>query len=272
MKSIDYKEKAREIRNKVLDICVEAKAGHVASSFSCIELLVGLYYNILKYDPLLPEWKERDRFVLSKGHASPALYAILADTGFFPEEWLWEMCKKDGYIGIHTQKNVLGIEASTGSLGHGFGIAIGMALAAKMNNEEYFTFVLLSDGECYEGAIWEGAMFAGHHNINNIVAIVDRNWQCATDFTEDCIRLEPLDDKWRAFGWDVKRIDGHSFEDIFVALKDVRSKRGKPLVIIADTVKGKGVDFIEHQVLWHTRIPKGEQVETARQQLKEVLE
>lgn len=268
-----YTEKARDIRNKVLDMCVHAGTGHVTSSFSCTEILVALYYNILNYDPENPSWEGRDRFVLSKGQASPVLYAVLADTGFFPKRWLMGFCEPGGCFGVHLQDDVPGVEVSTGSLGHGLGIAVGMALAGKMDSESYFTFVLLGDGELYEGSVWESVMFAGHHCLNNLIAVVDRNWMCATDFTENCLSLEPLEMKWKGFGWDVKHVDGHSFKEIFMVFRDIRCRKSKkPLVIIADTVKGRGVDYMENQILWHGVAPSGNDVIEARRQLKEELE
>jgi len=261
--------KSKEIRNLIIDMCTKAGTGHVTSSFSCTEILTALYYgDILKYDPKNPNWGERDRFILSKGQASPILYVILGDLGFFPKTWEDTFCKKDGHFGVHLQNDVPGVEITAGSLGHGLGIAAGMALSAKMNKEHYFTFALLGDGECYEGSIWESAMFASHYNLNNLVAIVDRNWQCATDFTENCVKLNPLDEKWKAFGWDVINIDGHNFEEIFTALGEFRcEKRNKPLVIIADTVKGKGVSFMEYQVLWHSVAPNKDEAVLARKEL-----
>jgi transketolase len=262
-------KKANYIRNQVLDMCVRANTGHVTSSFSCAEILVALYHGrILRYDTSNPKWEDRDRFVLSKGQASPLLYAILADLGFFPENELWKFCEADGMFGVHLQNDVPGVEITTGSLGHGLGIAAGMALAAMMDKKNYMVFTLLGDGECYEGSIWEAAMFAGHHELNNLVAIVDRNYLCATDFTENCVRLNPLDEKWKSFGWKVITIDGHSFEDIFSALADVRSRRtNSPLLIIANTVKGKGVSFMENIPLWHGIAPQGKEAEMAKMEL-----
>ena len=270
MNLIELKKKARELRRATLDMCVKAEAGHITTAFSCTEILVTLYYSgILRFKPEYPSWSGRDRFILSKGHACTVLYLILADLGFFPEEWLDTFCQKDGRLGIHLEKNIPGVEITTGSLGHGLGVAVGMALAAKMDKEHHFIFALLSDGECFEGSTWESAMLAGHHRLNNLIAIVDRNWQCATDFTENCVKLNPLADKWKAFSWDVIDIDGHSFDEIFSALDGFRcKKRNKPLVIIADTVKGKGISFMEYEPLWHGRVPKGEEIKQTRRQLQ----
>jgi len=189
------KKKANEIRNLILDMCVKGGTGHVTSSFSCTEILTALYYGgILRFDPKNPKWDQRDRFIMSKGQASVILYPILADLGFFPKKWLDTFCKENGKVGVHLQNDVPGVEITAGSLGMGFGIAVGMAMAAKMDREHWFTFALLGDGEEYEGSIWEAAMFASHHHLNNLIAIVDRNGQCATDFTENCVGIEPLED------------------------------------------------------------------------------
>ena len=268
-KMAELEAKAGYIRRQILDMCVEAGTGHVTSSFSCTEILVALYYGgILRHDPANPAWKARDRFILSKGQASPLLYVTLAHAGFFPENELDRFCRADGKFGVHLQCDVPGVEITAGSLGHGLGIAAGMAYAARMDNKNYLVFTLLGDGECHEGSVWESAMFAGHHQLNNLIAIVDRNWLCVTDFTESCMRLDPLDKKWEAFGWETAIIDGHSFPDIFSVLGGVHSKqRNGPLMVIANTVKGKGVSFMENEAHWHGIAPKGELAEKAKMEL-----
>ncbi len=268
-KMAELEAKAGYIRRQILDMCVEAETGHVTSSFSCTEILVALYYGgILRHDPANPAWEARDRFILSKGQASPLLYVTLANAGFFPESELGRFCKADGKFGVHLQCDVPGAEITAGSLGHGLGIAAGMAYAARMDNKNYLVFTLLGDGECHEGSVWESAMFAGHHQLNNLIAIVDRNQLCVTDFTESCMRLNPLDKKWEAFGWETVIIDGHSFPDIFSVLDEVHSKqRNGPLMVIANTVKGKGVSFLENEALWHGLAPKGELAEKAKMEL-----
>lgn len=262
-------DKTHYICNQVLDMCIKAGTGHVTSSLSCAEVLVVLYYGgILNYDASNPEWCDRDRFVLSKGQASPILYTILADVGFFPKTKLAKFGQANGAVGVHMQCDVAGVEITAGSLGHGLGIGAGMALAARMDRKHYVTFVLLGDGECHEGSIWESAMFAGHHQLNNLITIVDRNWLCATDFTENCVRLNPMDEKWKAFGFEVVSINGHSFQEIFSALDGFRSRRlHKPLMIIANTVKGKGISFMENQPLWHSVAPKGKDAKRAKIEL-----
>jgi len=261
--------KSNWVRNQILEMIVSADKGHIGGAFSCTDILVTLYYGgIFRFDPNNPNWSERDRFILSKGHSCVALYAILADLGFFSISELNSFCQKGSMLGGHPDRNIPGIEADTGSLGHGLGIASGLALSAKIDKKDYMTVVLLGDGECYEGSVWEAAMFAGHHQLYNLVAIVDRNRQCVTDFTEDCVRLEPLDNRWRAFGWDVRTINGHSFEELFDNLKDFRyRKSAQPLAIIANTIKGKGVSFMEGKLQYHHSIPTGEDLKRARQEL-----
>ena len=262
--------KAKEIRNLVLDMCTTAKTGHVTSAFSCVEILVALHYaGVMRFDPMNPEWEGRDRFILSKGQASVILYPILADLGFFPKSDLDSFCKADGKFGVHLQHSVPGVEITSGSLGMGFGIATGTALAAKKDRTLPMTFALLGDGECYEGSIWEAAMFAAHNDLNNLVAIVDRNYQCVTNFTENIVALEPMGKKWASFGWQVKRINGHSFSELLGALEGVRARRNRqPLVIIADTVKGQGVSFMEFNPIWHGAAPSGDEAKQAKAEIE----
>ncbi len=269
---IQLKKKANQIRIMILDMCVKAGTGHVTSSFSCVEILIALYYGgLLRYDKVNPQWDGRDRLILSKGQASPLMYVVLADLGFFSKNELGKFCQVDGKFGVHLQHDVPGAEITAGSLGHGLGIAAGIALAAKIEKKSFTTFVLLGDGECYEGSIWESAMFASHHNLNNLIAIIDRNQLCVTGFTEEIVRLNPLEKKWESFGWEAITINGHSFEEIFSAFEGIRSKKSnKPLVIIANTIKGKGISFMENQVFWHGMAPEGEQAELAKRQLNEM--
>ena len=262
-------KKANALRLATLNLCIGADKGHVTSAFSCAEILTALYYgNVLCYDPKNPKWEDRDRLFISKGHASPLFYSILVDIGFIPGTYLDGFCKTDK-LGVHLQSGVPGVENTAGSLGHGLGIAAGMALAAKMDRKNYYTFVLLSDGECCEGSIWEAAMFAGHHMLNNLIAIIDRNYMTATDFTENSVGLTPLDKKFEAFGWEVKKINGHSICEILSCFDGIRSFRRKtPFVIIAETVKGKGVISAENKPTWHARVPKNEEADAWRKELK----
>jgi len=270
----NLKKKANWSRKQILDMSLKAGSGHVTSSFSCTELLVALYHGgILRFDPKNPEWTDRDRFILSKGQSGIALYPILADLGFFPTEKLINFAQADSCLGVHSESNVPGIEAVTGSLGHGLGLGAGIALAARLDKKDYMTFVMLGDAECYEGSNWEAAMFASHQELNNLVAIIDRNWMGVTDFTEESLKLDPFEDKWKAFGWDVKTIDGHSFEEIFSALEGRRNTESKrPYMIIANTVKGKGVSFMENKKLWHYRVPAGEEAKQALEELSTIQE
>jgi transketolase len=263
-------QKAFDIRKKVLNMCLKANTGHVTSSMSCVDILVALYYSgIMRHDPKNPTWSERDRFILSKGHASPALYAVLGDCGYFDVELLNSFAQKGGKFGVHLQNDVPGVEITAGSLGQGFGTAAGIALGAKMNQELYLVFVLLGDGECYEGSIWETAIFASHNRLNNLVAIIDRNYLCVTGFTEDIIALEPFEEKWISFGWEVTRIDGHCIKEVIDALSPLRSRKSsKPFVVIADTVKGYGVDFMCYKPLWHGIAPKEDDAKRAVNELE----
>lgn len=269
MDYVKYEKKAHELREELLEITAKAGTGHFTSSLSCVELLTALYYgNILKYNPKDENWVDRDYFIMSKAQASPLLYIILADVGYFPKEDLLLFAQKDGKMGVHLQNSVPGSEITAGSLGCGFGIAAGLAMAFKKNRMGNIVYTLLGDGECYEGAIWETAAFVSHNRLNNLITIVDRNYLCATHFTEDELGIEPLAEKWRAFGFEVKEIDGHSFEQIMPLLQASHSHRNtRPLAIIADTVKGKGVKMLENQPLWHGMAVPPELLDEARKEL-----
>jgi transketolase len=263
------KQRAASIRRQVFEMIVSAGKGHIGGSFSCTDILVALYQGgILRVNPEKPDREERDRFIMSKGHSSEALYAVLADMGFISVDELHTYGKPGSILGGHVDNFIPGIDVSTGSLGHGLGIGAGLALSAKMDRKGFLTYVLLGDGECYEGSVWESAMFAHHHQLGNLIAIVDRNRQITLDYTEDCNHLEPFADKWRSFGWNVATVDGHSFEELLNVFKGVRSRiSNRPLVVIANTIKGKGVSFMEGNLHWHHNVPKGEQVEIARKEL-----
>ena len=268
--------KASWVRNKVLEMAVSVNSGHVTSAFSQAELLVALYNGkILNYDPKNPKWNQRDRFILSKGQGGIGIYPVLADNGFFSVEKLDNFTGPGSVLGVHAEWHVPGIEVLTGSLGHGLPMATGMAQAAKNDNKEHLIFCLLGDAELYEGSNWEAAIFAGHMKYDNLVCMVDRNGQGVLGHTDniespsDGPRLNPLDEKFRAFGFEVRVINGHRFEEIFEALSDIRERKGKkPLMIIANTKKGKGSKLIEGQRLWHYRVPKGEELEQVKKDLK----
>jgi transketolase len=267
---INLKRKANEIRNRVLDMCL-CSGGHIASSFSCVEILVALYFGgILKVNPDHPEWEERDRFILSKGHGETVFYAILADIGFFPKEWTQSSYRCGNcFLGGHPDKKIPGVEVTTGALGHGLGIACGLSIAAKMDDKKHLQFVLMGDGECTEGSVWEAAMFASKHSLHNLIVIVDRNGIGSIDFTENYASLNPFAEKWKAFGWDIHVCNGHDFQDLLDTLCAARTSASQmPQVIIAETVKGKGVCFIENDPVWHTRSISGEaEIRQAKQEL-----
>lgn len=267
--SATLEQKARWLRQQTLEMIVAAGKGHIGGSFSCMEILVVLYYGgLLAFDPKRPHWEGRDRLIVSKGHSTLGLYPLLADLGFFPLSELSNFTGSGSRLGGHPDHHIPGIETVTGSLGHGLSIGAGIALASKLDEDNQLTVVLLGDGECQEGSVWEAALFASHHQLNNLVAIVDRNRIAATDFVDNTIRVDPLDEKWRAFGWEVITIDGHSFEAIFGALRTVRTRTSpQPLAVIANTVKGRGVSFMEDVPKWHHGVPKGELLERARQEL-----
>lgn len=262
--------KAYEIRKDMLEMCVGAGKGHLTSSLSCVDMLVALYHGeLLCYDAANPDWDKRDRLVLSKGQASPALYTILADVGFYSKEELEGFTKLNGKFAVHLQQDVPGVELTVGSLGQGYGVAAGMALSAKMNRDLYIVYAILGDGECYEGSIWETAMFASHNRLNNLITIIDRNYLCVTDFTENLLALEPLEDKWKSFGFNVIRINGHNFTELLEAIKPLKSRKyDKPTVIIADTVKGEGVDTLCFDPLWHGCAPSGDIADECRLDLE----
>ncbi len=253
-------ETAKMLKRKTLEMCSKAGCGHVNSSFSIAEILTILYFGgVLRHDPQKPEWEERDRLILSKGQASPILYATLATEGYFPESWLSTFSKPGGKFAVHLQDDVPGVELSTGSLGHGLGVSCGMALGLKLKNELPLVFCILGDAECYEGSIWEAALVASHNNLNNLIVFLDRNCLGATDFTENMCALEPFEEKWLSFGWDTARINGHSFAELEIALRNIRGRKSnKPYIIICDTIKGNGIKELENSPFWHSRCPSPE--------------
>lgn len=269
----ELKEKSRWLRDKVLDMTVKAGAGHVAPSFSCMEILVSLYYGGgIKFKTDEPKWKDRDRFILSKGQAAVALYALLADLGYFPVSELDLFTQPGSFLGGHAEDNIPGVEAFTGSLGHGLSIASGIALGAKMKKENYDVITLLGDGECHEGSVWEAAMFSSFHKLSNMLAIIDNNGLSATNHISEYLDLEPLEEKWKAFGWNTVIVSGHSFEELIKEIKNFKeSNHEKPMVIIAKTIKGRGVSFMESQPIWHYRIPVGEELKKAKEELADTL-
>ncbi len=253
----------RDLRRDVLRMVSRAGSSHVGSNFSEIELLAVLYTRFLRVRPTDLNWPDRDRFVLSKGHACAALYAVLARRGFFEESQLDTFCQNGSRFAGHATAGIPGVEVSTGSLGHGLSIATGMALAGQRDGRNYRTVCLLSDGECDEGSTWEPAIFAAHHRLDSLVTIVDYNKIQSLGRVDDVARLEPFADKWRAFGWSTAEIDGHDVTLIDDALARLPFEPGKPSCIIAHTVKGKGVSFMEDDLLWHYRCPRGDELAAA---------
>ncbi len=260
-------ELARTIRAHALRMVHAADASHIGTCLSMAELIAVLYAGVLRVDPARPQWSERDRFILSKGHGTAILYAALAECGFFPVEELKTFCLDGGRLLGHVSHCVPGVEASTGSLGHGLPIVAGMALAAKADAANWRAFALLGDGELDAGSNWEAMLFAAHHRLDNLVAIVDRNGIQAFGSVEDVLGLEPLADKFRAFGWAVREVDGHNVVAIGSALGQLPFEDGRPSAVIATTVKGKGVSFMEGQLAWHYRSPNDEELAAALAEL-----
>lgn len=263
----DTRELARQIRRHVIQMTSLSGASHVGSCLSMADLLAVLYGQILSYDPDRPDWDARDRFILSKGHGAAALYAVLAESGFLPIDELKTHCQDGSRLMGHASHKVPGVEFSTGSLGHGLPFGVGLALSAKLDDKSHRTFVVLSDGECDEGSNWEAAMFAAHHGLDNLVAVIDYNKIQSLASVSETLELEPFADKWQAFGWAVAEVDGHDHRAIAEVFASLPSKAGKPSVLIAHTTKGKGVSFMENSVLWHYRSPKGEEFDAAMAEL-----
>lgn len=243
------------IRRHGIEMTHLSGGSHIASILSVADIIAVLYSDVLRYDPNDPKMAERDRFILSKGHAGAAIYAALAESGFFDQERLKTHYQNGSILSGHvSHKGVPGVEFSTGSLGHGLPVAVGMAQAAKMDGKAHRVYVVLGDGECDEGSVWEAALFANHFGLNNLVAIVDHNKMQSLDFCENTLKLTPFAEKWRSFGWNALQVDGHDHNALRAAFEDAK-RAEKPTVIIADTVKGKGISFMEFDILWHYRFP-----------------
>ena len=265
----ELKEKAIKIRSTILKMLQIAGSGHTGGSLSEVEIILTLYKYEMSHNSKKPEWEQRDRFILSKGHGCPTLYAVLADCGYFSEDLLWTLRKMGSKLQGHPQRNVsLGLEASTGSLGQGLSIALGLALAAKMDKKDFRTYCLMGDGELQEGQIWEAAMMASFNKLDNLCGIVDNNKIQIDGFLKDVMNVEPLAEKWESFGWEVIRVDGHNVVSLMDAFDKVREIKGKPSVILADTIKGKGISFMENKASWHGVAPKEDEVEKALVELK----
>lgn len=261
---------ARRIRRHAVNMTRAGKSSHVGSVLSMADIMAVLYGRILRVDPNDPQRADRDRFVLSKGHAGAGVYATLAECGFISTEELATHCQNGSRLSGHvSHKGVPGVELSTGSLGQGLSVATGMALAAKLDGKDHRVFVVQSDGECDEGSVWEAILFAGHHELDNLTVVVDYNKIQSLAPVAETLRLEPFVDKWEAFGWAVKEVDGHDHHKLTETLSAMPFEKGKPNVVIAHTTKGKGVSFMENTVLWHYRSPQGDEFEAAMKELED---
>lgn len=261
------KEKARQFRKEILEMLTEAGSGHPGGSLSELEILICLYYYKMNHKPGEPDWPQRDRFILSKGHACPGLYVVLANSGYFPKDELKTFRKLGSRLQGHVYTGVPGVEHSTGSLGHGLAVANGIALGARIRGVEFNTYCLLGDGEIQEGSVWESAMTASHHKLDSVCAILDCNKVQENGPVNEIKNEEPILDKWRDFGWHTIEVDGHDFNEIINALDEFDSVKGKPTFIKANTIKGKGVSFMEGQAKWHGKAPKKEELEIALKDL-----
>jgi len=259
---------ARRIRRHIISMIGKAGSGHSGGSLSAVEIVSTLYFGVLKHDPQRPDWPDRDRFVLSKGHTAPMLYATLAECGYFPVDELSTLRQINSRLQGHAARTcTAGVEMSSGSLGQGLSFSIGIALAGRLNEQSYRVYTLLGDGECDEGQVWEAAMAAAHFKLDNLVAIVDRNDMQIGGWTRDVMELEPFNSKWQAFGWHTIEVDGHDFTQLTDAFEQANLIKGQPTVIIAHTVKGKGVSFMENNPYFHGNAPTAEQVELALKEL-----
>lgn len=263
----EWKQTARHLRRDILRAVNEAGSGHPGGSLSAVEILLTLYKYKMKHDPQNPSWSERDRLIISKGHITPAVYCILAHCGYIEAEEIKTFRKYGSRLQGHVHKNVPGVEFNTGSLGHGLSVANGMALAARLKNEKHNVYCLMGDGEIQEGSVWEAAMSSSHFKLDNVCAIVDYNKVQENGPTNDIKNLEPLREKWESFGWHAVEIIGHNIRQIMEALDDFGSVRDKPYVIIAHTIKGKGVSFMEGEKNWHGKAPNIEKLKEALEEL-----
>ena len=265
----ELEELAKRLRRHIITMIGKAGSGHPGGSLSAVEIVATLYFKILKHDPQNPCWTERDRFILSKGHAAPVLYATLAECGYFPVDELGSLRQLNSRLQGHTDcRSCPGVEMSAGALGQGLSFAIGVALAGRLNSQSYGVYVLLGDGECDEGQVWEAAMAAAHFKLDNLVAIVDNNGLQIDGWNRDVMSLAPFAEKWQAFGWHVIEVDGHDFAQLINAFDQAKKVTGQPTVIIAHTIKGKGVSFMENNPYFHGNAPNAEQVKIALKELE----
>jgi transketolase len=259
---------AKRLRRRIVSMIGKAGSGHPGGSLSAVEICTALFWRVMRHRPEDPQWADRDRFILSKGHAAPVLYTVLAECGYFPIKELDTLRKLDSILQGHADRtHTPGVEMSSGSLGQGLSFAVGTALAGKLDKKDYRVYVLLSDGECEEGQTWEAAMAGGHYKLDKLTAIVDNNGIQLSGFNKDIMNMDPLVDKFRAFGWNTLEIDGHDINQVLNAIEEARGLKDKPTVIIAHTVKGKGVSFMENNVDFHGKAPNAEQLEAALKEL-----
>ena len=264
---VELQSIARRLRRNIVTMIAEAGSGHPGGSLSAVEIVTSLYFNVLRHRPDDPSWPDRDRFILSKAHACPVLYAALAEAGYFPEEELMTFRKVNSRLQGHAHVKTPGVEMSGGSLGQGLSFGIGTSLAARLDGRASRAYALLGDGECDEGQVWEAAMSAAHHKLDNIVAIVDRNRIQNDRWTHEVMELEPLPAKWRAFGWHTLEIDGHDLFQVLGALEQAIETKGRPTAIIASTVKGKGVSFMENNPDFHGKAPTKDELAQALREI-----
>jgi transketolase len=266
--SEDLKTAAKTLRRHIVNMITRAGSGHPGGSLSAVEIITALYWKVLRHKPSDPNWKDRDRFILSKGHAAPVLYAALAECGYFPVSELFTLRQIDSRLQGHADRtHTPGVEMSSGSLGQGLSFAVGVALAGRLDRNDYRVFALLGDGECDEGQVWEAAMAAAHFKVDNLTAIVDNNGLQLSGCTADTLSLEPFKDKWASFGWHVIEVDGHDINQLLDAFDKAKKVKGKPTAIIAHTVKGKGVSFMENNVDFHGKAPSAKELEIALKEL-----
>jgi len=264
----DLEAKAKQIRRLIVQMLAKAGSGHPGGSLSATDLITALYFAILRHNPKEPVWPQRDRFHMSKGHCCPLWYAVLAESGYFPIENLWSLRQFGSLLQGHADRRAIGVDVGSGSLGQGLSVALGMSLAARMDKKDYRVYVLLGDGEIQEGNIWEAAMAVSHYKCDNLCAILDYNGFQIDGKTKDIMNLEPLIAKWQAFGWHTIEIDGHNMKQILSAYEQAITIKGKASIIIAHTIKGKGVSFMENVLDFHGRAPTKEEAERALQELE----
>ncbi|SIQ41815.1 transketolase [Halanaerobium kushneri] len=260
-------EKAAQIRRDLLKMIVNAGTGHTAGSLSNTDIMTVLFYEVMDIKVDDPDWDDRDRFILSKGHSVESYYTILADKGYFDKEELNTFCQYKSRLIGHPNNKVPGVEMNTGALGHGLAIAAGMAKAAKMSKKNYKVYTLMGDGELAEGSVWEAALAASHFKLDNLVGIIDRNNLQITDNTEKVMGLEPLAEKWKSFGWEIIEVDGHNYQELINAFTKSSEIKGRPTLILANTIKGKGVSFMENKAEWHHGLPSEEELAQALEEL-----